>query len=170
MQAAFTDNPPPANLTLELLERRRRWLVIHGAKVPIFARSGKPRRLVAMVAKAAYILSMYGIPQFIRRPFTAKSRRLAARAQARRIPPADRQDRLAGALCSRGYVWAKRSAGLAETQNDIPCCSAVIDGEIVLLACEGTPDFTGLPSALQPRKHELAANAFFHRLHPKKQP
>jgi hypothetical protein len=49
-EAAFTDRPPPTNLALELLERWCWWLILPGTNVPLFARSGKPRGVVAIGA------------------------------------------------------------------------------------------------------------------------
>jgi bifunctional non-homologous end joining protein LigD len=64
-------------------------------------------------------------------------------------------------LFSRGgHDWTNRLASLAEALKGIPCRSAVIDCELVLPAGDGTPDFTGLASALRSRKHELAVYAF----------
>jgi hypothetical protein len=54
--------PSPTDLALELLERRCWWLVLHGASKPLFARSGKPRALVAIVANHTYMLRMYETP------------------------------------------------------------------------------------------------------------
>jgi hypothetical protein len=57
MQAFFTDHPPPTDLALELLERWCWWPTFHAANVPLFAQSGKPRGVVAIGARRAYILS-----------------------------------------------------------------------------------------------------------------
>jgi bifunctional non-homologous end joining protein LigD len=50
--------------------------------------------------------------------------------------------------------------GWRASLKGIPCRSAAIDSELVLPAGDGTPDFTGLVSALRSRKHELAVDAF----------
>jgi hypothetical protein len=58
MQAFFTDHPLPTNLALELTKRWRRRPVLHGASVLLFAQSRKPRRVVAICARWAYILNI----------------------------------------------------------------------------------------------------------------
>jgi bifunctional non-homologous end joining protein LigD len=65
-----------------------------------------------------------------------------------------------GPIAGVGNDWTKRLAHMAEALMGIPCRSAVIDAELVLPAGDGTPNFTGLASALRSRKHELAVYAF----------
>jgi bifunctional non-homologous end joining protein LigD len=60
-----------------------------------------------------------------------------------------------------GYDWTKRLASLAEGLRGLLCKSAVIDGELVFPAADGSPDFYRLQSAMVPgRQHELAVFAF----------
>jgi bifunctional non-homologous end joining protein LigD len=60
-----------------------------------------------------------------------------------------------------GYEWTKRLASLAEALAGLLCSSAVIDGELVFPAADGSPDFYRLQSAMIPgRQHELAVFAF----------
>jgi bifunctional non-homologous end joining protein LigD len=167
MQAAFTDHPPPTNLTLELLKRWRRRLVLHGASVPLFARSEKPRGVVANGARRTYILTVYGTPHFIKPCSPIAARTPPAGEGWLHEPKLDgyrlqvvkdgRQVRL---YSRSGYDWTKRLARMAEALQAIPCRSAVIDGELVLPDKRGTPDFTGLAAALRKRQHELAVYAF----------
>jgi ATP-dependent DNA ligase len=60
-----------------------------------------------------------------------------------------------------GYAWTKRLANLVEPLRGLLCTSAVIDGELVFPAADGSPDFYRLQSAMVPgRQHELAVFAF----------
>jgi bifunctional non-homologous end joining protein LigD len=60
-----------------------------------------------------------------------------------------------------GYDWTKRLASLAETLAGLHCKSAVIDGELVFPAADGSPNFYRLQSAMVPgQQHELAVFAF----------
>jgi len=60
-----------------------------------------------------------------------------------------------------GYAWTKRLASLTEALAGLLCTSAVIDGELVFPAADGSPDFYRLQSAMVPgRQHDLAVFAF----------
>jgi bifunctional non-homologous end joining protein LigD len=58
-------------------------------------------------------------------------------------------------------LYSRRLASLAEALTGLLCTSAVIDGELVFPAANGSPDFYRLQSAMVPgRQHELAVFAF----------
>jgi len=60
-----------------------------------------------------------------------------------------------------GYAWTERLASLTEALAGLLCTSAVIDGELVFPAADGSPDFYRLQSAMVPgRQHDLAVFAF----------
>ena len=60
-----------------------------------------------------------------------------------------------------GYPYTTRLASLANALARIRCQSAVIDGELVLPARGGAPDFRGLHAVIgSDREHELAVFAF----------
>jgi bifunctional non-homologous end joining protein LigD len=50
----------------------------------------------------------------------------------------------------RGYDWTRRMSCLAEALAGLMCTSAVIDGELVFPAADGSPDFYRLQSAMVP--------------------
>ena len=59
------------------------------------------------------------------------------------------------------YDWTKRFSLLAEILTGISCKSAVIDGELVIPARDGLPDFRRLQAAMSSdRQHELTVFAF----------
>jgi bifunctional non-homologous end joining protein LigD len=60
-----------------------------------------------------------------------------------------------------GSNWTRRLSLLAEALAGMRCWSAVIDGELVFPAADGSPDFYRLQSAMtRDRQHELAVFAF----------
>jgi bifunctional non-homologous end joining protein LigD len=65
-------------------------------------------------------------------------------------------------LYSRGgYDWTSRLPGFAAAFQDLPCRTAVLDGELVLPDEDGAPNFEGLrTSVCEAQEHELAFFAF----------
>jgi bifunctional non-homologous end joining protein LigD len=61
----------------------------------------------------------------------------------------------------RGFDWTRRMPCLAKALAGLLCTSAVIDGELVFPAADGSPDFYRLQSAMAPgQQHDLAVFAF----------
>jgi bifunctional non-homologous end joining protein LigD len=64
-----------------------------------------------------------------------------------------------------GYDWTGRFPSLAEALADIPCRSAVIDGELCFRTGIGARDFAGLQLALSSRQHHKLTVFAFDLLH-----
>jgi bifunctional non-homologous end joining protein LigD len=64
-----------------------------------------------------------------------------------------------------GYDWTGRFPGLADALVDIPCRSAVIDGELCFRTGVGAADFAGLQLALSSRQHHKLTVFAFDLLH-----
>jgi bifunctional non-homologous end joining protein LigD len=64
-----------------------------------------------------------------------------------------------------GYDWTGRFPSLAEALADIPCRSAVIDGELCFRTGIGAADFAGLQLALRSRQHLKLTVFAFDLLH-----
>jgi ATP-dependent DNA ligase len=60
----------------------------------------------------------------------------------------------------RGNDWTKRFRKIAEDASPLPAASAIIDGEVVVPAADGTTDFSVLQNELRGRSRKIVLVAF----------
>jgi len=59
-----------------------------------------------------------------------------------------------------GYDWSNRYPGIVRAASNLPCRSAIIDGEVIVQDRSGASDFEALPAAMQSRSNDLILCAF----------
>src|SRR5215204_434912 len=59
-----------------------------------------------------------------------------------------------------GYDWSDRYQAIVRAASNLPCKSAIIDGEAIVRDCNGASDFDALPAAIQSRSNSIILCAF----------
>ena len=92
---------------------------------------------------------------------TARRRRLALRAEARRLSRAvpNRGRRRATLLTRRGNDWTERFGAIAQAAQRLPCRAALLDGEAVVFDARGLTSFQRLQNALDGQRHARSCSS-----------
>src|SRR3546814_9463024 len=59
-----------------------------------------------------------------------------------------------------GHDWSDRYPGIVRAGSNLPCRSAIIDGEAIIQDGNGASDFDALPAAIQSRSNNVILCAF----------